>query len=166
MLIYGVVCFYSSQFIGINTTYSEPLGYYFYYYSSYYNSGDYALICLEDSKYIAVLNQLKIARQFPSKCKDNLPYLVKNIVAVAGDFVSISLDGITVNNYRYPNSRAYRAVHGINLLPQPFGTYKLKADEFFVLGSSKTSYDSRYFGIINKNQLRGKALFLMPLIFN
>jgi len=164
VLIYGVVCFYISQFIGVNTTYSEPRGYYLYYTSTDYAIGDQVLICLENNKYIEVLKQLKIMHFATNRCKSGLPYLVKTIIAKTGDNVTINGVGIMVNGHMYPNSKVVERVHGVNLLPQAFGSYKLTSNQFFVLGSSKNSYDSRYFGVVYKNQIKGKALFLMPLI--
>ena len=88
---------------------------------------------------------------------------MKYIIAQKNDTVEISAtQGVMVNGRVILHSIALNEYNGIYLHPLQPQKVKLRLHEFFVLGLSSHSYDSRYFGIINTNQIYRKALFLYP----
>ncbi|MBY0379170.1 MAG: signal peptidase I, partial [Burkholderiales bacterium] len=86
--------------------------------------------------------------------------LIKKIVAINGDIVKIEASGIWVNDELLPNSKAIYTHNGIKLSPQQLQILRLKANEYFMLGKTNTSYDSRYFGIVKAKQIAKKAILM------
>lgn len=153
-------CFYGiSSSIYKNVTQSEPLGYYLGCKSLSYRVGDLVLLCVDDIRYINIMYKLGIERA-DNECRGNTSYLLKRIIAIPGDTVIISDNGINVGGIHYPHSKFILSYNGINLLPQKPQQIKLKKEEYFVLGNSDTSFDSRYFGVVNGNQIVKKAILI------
>ena len=142
-----------------NVTQSEPLGYYFVWTGWTYNVNDLVLVCLNDMVYENVLHRLGLP-YIKNECQHNTPFLLKRIVAISGDEVLITNDGVYINNRYYNNSKQLLQYHNINLLPQFKRRFILKKNEFFLLGDTPTSYDSRYFGVIKQSQIYKKTLLL------
>lgn len=82
--------------------------------------------------------------------------LIKKIGAVSGDTVNIT------DNLLYINNEFVKEIPKKDSLDRPMKianikNYKLKEDEFFIIGDSIKSYDSSYLGIIKKNEITHKA---------
>ena len=152
----------SCRLIYFNTTASEIRGYYFAYPALHYNVGDLVLVCVSKTSYVKVLRQLGLPFDYSSPCPGYMPFLLKRIVAVAYDEVNITKLGIIINhNLRpYPHSQALESYRGINLLNQLPHKFRLKAGEYFLLGETTHSYDSRYFGVVQRAQIYRKAFLL------
>src|SRR5712691_9070691 len=73
--------------------------------------------------------------------------LMKHVAAIAGDTVRVTPEGSYVNGRLWPNSAIPTDTYGFQ--PFRFGTYKLQPGQYWVLGSSSDSYDSRWFGPIH-----------------
>lgn len=142
-----------------NVSKSEPVGYYFAYPWYQYKVNDLVLVCINDKKYLQVLRRLNLP-YVSDECENKVPYLLKRIVAVGGDSVKIIDAGVEINNKLYPNSKGILKHKDVNLLPQAFNMIKLKKNQFFLLGETPTSYDSRYFGVVTESQIYKKVLFL------
>lgn len=154
----GVYLFFSN--IYFNPTVSEPQGYYFIYKSSTIKRGDQVLFCVDDATSINIMHQLKLP--YEETCKLHTPYLLKTIVAVPGDTITINKFGVYINNNLRPNSISFKSYHNLKLNPLSDRKLKLKNHEYFVLGQTLTSYDSRYFGIIKAHQIKFRAILLWP----
>jgi type IV secretory pathway protease TraF len=72
--------------------------------------------------------------------------LMKHVAAVASDTVRVTREGSYINGRLWPNSGIPSDTHGYQ--PFPFGTYKLQPRQYWVLGSSPDSWDSRWIGPI------------------
>ena len=144
------------QQAGIKVVYqntkSMPVGYYFIYpmTSTHLNTGEVVLI----KPKAEVLNFL-IHRKYIEK---KMP-LLKVIKAGPGDYVCYKDKGVMVNySDFYP---IYHYDKQGKVLPKIDFCSTLKSGEYFVVGqSSQYSFDSRYFGIIQKKQIMGKAIQL------
>ena len=81
--------------------------------------------------------------------------LLKEVIAVAGDIVSVSREGIYINGQKYPGTAAVITdSHGNTLKQSKLTEYLLKKDELLVFGnSSSKSFDSRYFGIVKSDEV-------------
>ena len=81
--------------------------------------------------------------------------LLKEVIAVAGDIVSVTREGIYINGQKYPGTAAVTSdSHGNTLKQSKLTEYLLKKDELLVFGnSSSKSFDSRYFGIVKSNEV-------------
>ena len=145
--------------ITFNPTISEPRGYYFTYRSTNYNVGGLVLVCIKSGRYVDILQQFKVPVT-RGECQNHSPYLLKRIVAREGDWVDITSEGVYVNKKLQMNSRALVAYKNIKLFPVGERRFKLGINQFWLLGNTSHSYDSRYFGVVNGTQLQKKAVLL------
>ena len=144
-----------------NISISEPIGYYLKLpIVGTIKRGDKYLICITDIKYIKVLKQLGLP-SMSNRCPYSSPYLIKQVAGVPGDAIEIVESGVLINHQLQPNSFSFNSSHGVNLYPLPVG-YKtiLGSNDYFVLGVTPHSVDSRYFGIVKRDQFY-KQTFLI-----
>lgn len=143
-----------------NPSISEPVGYYLAVPGLSFNKNDLVMTCISNNGYKHVLNELGLA-DVKGQCTNGLPYLIKRISAVSGDMVEVVSDGILINGVLQPNSKQYAEGRGIKLYPLPVGYHHLlAADEYFMLGNSLHSFDSRYFGMVNRKDVYRKVILI------
>ena len=147
-LIFDIACLILGNMgYWVNVTNSMPVGVY------REESGDikkenYVLLCKDDY-------ELNRAKNDDYLCKDGHQPLLKRVVAVKNDVVTVSNEGVYVNYTKLQNSE--RIVNSWlnekNLLD-----YTLKDKEFLVMGISPYSWDSRYFGIVRRDEFVSKVV--------
>jgi len=142
-----------------NVSISEPQGYYFVTSIGQISRGDKVLLCVNDQNSTKIMHQLKLPHE-KNACDFETPYLLKSIAGIPGDKIKITTYGVFINGYLAPNSIALNFFENIALNPLPFGEFILGQDEYFMLGRTPHSYDSRYFGKVKKTQIIYKAYFL------
>ncbi|WP_010655142.1 conjugative transfer signal peptidase TraF [Fluoribacter dumoffii] len=84
-------------------------------------------------------------------------YLMKKMVAVSGDTLSVTNEGVFVNHMLIPYSKP-KLQDGINrALPQwKVMNYPLQKDEVMTMTSqSEWSFDGRYYGLVHTRQIKG-----------
>lgn len=84
-------------------------------------------------------------------------YLMKKVVAVSGDILSVTNEGVYVNQMLIPYSKP-KLKDGINrTLPQwQVMNYQLKENEIMTMTSqSEWSFDGRYYGLVHTRQIKG-----------
>ncbi|AUH71147.1 conjugative transfer signal peptidase TraF [Legionella sainthelensi] len=84
-------------------------------------------------------------------------YLMKKVVAVSGDILSVTNEGVFVNHMLIPYSKP-KLQDGMNrALPQlQITNYSLQKDEVMTMTSqSEWSFDSRYYGLVHTRQIKG-----------
>ena len=119
--------------------------------------GDLILTCIPE-----LYSNFALERSYlmAGKCYDKVAPVGKYIVATTGDLVQSTSDGIYVNHILIKNSKALNEDKNGN----PMFIYKinrkLTENELFVINEKENSFDSRYFGIINKRQVIGKLQVL------
>ncbi len=98
----------------------------------------------------ASLSLQRVYRMPGGTCPDGGSPLMKPIVAVAGDRVEVTSNGIRVNGKLIANSTAYSKDHrGRSLKPWPNGEYIVQTGSLWVVSDFNSwSFDSRYFGPI------------------
>lgn len=154
-----MMVFMFENIVYYNPSVSEPLGYYLAIPGLKYQKGDVVLICIPDDKYKLVFNQLGLIDD--GSCDNGLPHMLKTIAASKGDVIRVAESGIFINDKYQRNSAQFQEGNGVNLYPLPVGwSHKLKADEFFLLGNSLHSVDSRYFGIVTRKNVYRRAIFI------
>jgi conjugative transfer signal peptidase TraF len=90
------------------------------------------------------------------KCSAGTATLLKPIAAVAGDTVTVTLNGVAVNGFLLPNTSAHPDVLGF--APMRPGRYLVTAGHAWLLSSySPDSFDSRYFGPVTVASAEGIA---------
>lgn len=158
-LLFGAVHILEHTFYR-NVTRSETLGYYIAVPLLPIRRGDLVLTCLSNKSYKQVLSNLGL-KDVTGECKDGMPYLLKRVAAISGDEVQVSSHGIVINGILQKNSKQYKKGRGIALYPLPIGyIHKLKTHEYFMLGETTHSVDSRYFGIIKQADIYRRAFLI------
>ena len=153
------ICYIISCYIYFNPSSSEPIGYYLVYVPSSYQRNDKVLICLTKTPWVSLAHQLGLPSE--DSCSNQMPYLLKQVVAVPGDIVFITTNGIRVNDKYLKDSMSLNSYKGLALHPHKVGTFiHLGGNQFFLLGQNRFSYDSRYFGVISKKDIHYKAILL------
>ena len=96
-------------------------------------------------------------------CPGGYGYLMKRVLAAKGDAVTISEEGVRVNGELLPYSAPIRAdSNGLPLPRFPAERFTLGSSELLLMSDvSGTSFDGRYFGPINRSQIKGviRAVF-------
>lgn len=80
-------------------------------------------------------------------CSGKMP-LLKRVVAVEGDRVAVSENGVWINGVLLPNSRPLRTDRSGNPLPVAWGEHVVSTRRVWVSGEHPDSFDSRYFGSV------------------
>jgi conjugative transfer signal peptidase TraF len=151
----------NTQFgIMINTSPSMPLGLYFRIHSAIHR-GDIVATCLTLEN-----TQLGLQRHYLKTgqiCHGASP-LIKQVIAVPGDFVTLTDEYLSVTNKLTNNRYFYRTFyqdrHGKKLRVYPRG--KFFSDGYWLLGThNRYSWDSRYWGPIPRELIIAR---LIPLL--
>jgi signal peptidase I len=79
--------------------------------------------------------------------------LMKHVVAVPGDVVTLTPQGTYVNGRLFQRSGIPATARGYR--PFPFGTYTLQPGQYWLLGTSTDSWDSRYIGPVPIDLIEG-----------
>lgn len=90
-------------------------------------------------------------------CAGGYGVLMKKIVAVSSDQISVTSDGVFINHKRLPYSTPKLRDRANRLLPQWHVLhYRLKEDELLSMtNQNELSFDSRYYGPIRIGQVKG-----------
>lgn len=90
-------------------------------------------------------------------CPDGYGYLMKKVVATAGDKLMVNSQGVFVNDQLIPYSQP-QLKDGLNrALPQwQVQNYQLNQNEVMTMtNQSQWSFDGRYYGPIKSGQIKG-----------
>jgi conjugative transfer signal peptidase TraF len=80
-------------------------------------------------------------------CSDDSELLLKNVVAIAGDDVMFTPDGLSVNGCRLPNSRPLAVDRSSRpVVHWPFGRGRIPESNIWLYSDNERSWDSRYWG--------------------
>lgn len=136
----------------INITGSMPRGIYWSQ-SGPIQRGDLVTFCLHEKD-----EALAIERHYlihGSRCQLSEP-LIKKVIAVPGDRVVLTADFIAVNGRVLHYKTLDKDSHGRPLTAYPAGNY-VNTNDYWVIGTgSDKSWDSRYFGPIQKKDILWK----------
>lgn len=148
-LILLFLIFMLCPFIILNLTESEPVGLYVKTKNKEYKKGDYVVI----NNNLNAFTKLAVSRGYLGKSD----VFLKQIVGVSGDEIKI------LNGKLYINDIEIGPIYSKDGNDQPLYLMANQgkiAEDCYFLASTKinNSYDSRYFGVIKKEQLSGKVL--------
>ncbi len=173
LIVGSLIYFYLYDHFYYNPTKSLAVGHYFTYKNSHYIHNDIVLFCLDTNKHLQYLKDLELLHlpyisdnAIPIKniCNNEFTYLLKHIVASSGDIVEIKQSRVFINNKIVAHSLIKKiVVHNnktINLHSNNILKVRLKSNQYFVMGNSDDSYDSRYFGIIDNTNIYRKAIYM------
>ncbi len=160
LFIVGVSSFYNN-FIVHNVSISEPLGYYLKLPIGDIKKERRYMLCLDKQEYVDIMHSLGLPN-VNNECPFQSPFIIKQVAGMPGDWVTANESGIFINGIYQLNTAPIFKHRNILLRPLPFTyNHKLESDEYFMLGVTRTSYDSRYFGTIRRDQFRKRLIMLM-----
>lgn len=139
--------------VRINTTKSIPVGLYWAS-DAPVEKGAYVLFCPPQAD---VFDEAKergyIGAGF---CEGGYGYMMKRVLAAKGDAVTVSDDGVRVNGELLPYSAPFQADKVGRPLPRyQSDDYILGEAEVLLMSDvSATSFDGRYFGPIQRSQIK------------
>jgi conjugative transfer signal peptidase TraF len=91
-------------------------------------------------------------------CAHNTELLLKSVAATAGDDVSVTSVGVTVNGCLLPLSRPIAQDRsGRQLSSWPTGYYRLASRQVWLYAASARSWDSRYWGPVSVDTIVSEA---------
>ena len=101
-------------------------------------------------------------------CPGSYGYLMKKVVGTAGDKVTVTAEGVFINQKIIPFSKP-KLIDGMHhSLPQwRTVNYQLKEDEIMTMTSqSEWSFDGRYYGLIHLGQIKGviTPIWVKPML--
>jgi len=137
----------------VNSTKSVMLGYYWTI-DKPVEKGVYVLVCPPDTPVFELAKQRGYLKA--GFCPGAVERLIKKVAATEGDTVQIHQEGVLVNGKLLPFSKplAFDAA-GRPMPPLELNDYRLKENELLLMGDiSPTSFDSRYFGLIDRAQIQ------------
>lgn len=143
----------SSSYI-INTSISIPKGIYKIENSkSNLKNGDLISFCLNDSEFLKFALHFKfIEKKYNGKWCNGIQPILKPIVAMQGDKVSITSQGIEVNGIILKNTKPIPAIHSMSEMKNVI----LKENEYIVASEEENGFDSRYYKIINLDSINSR----------
>ncbi len=115
--------------------------------------GAYVIFCPPDTSAFAIAKE----RGYISGgyCPGGYGQMMKRILAAKGDAVSVTGAGVLVNDQLLAFSKPYSSDPAGRPLPQTSDFYTLKENELLLMTDvSATSFDARYFGPIDKAQIK------------
>lgn len=118
----------------------------------YPQKDDYILFCL-NRKIAKISSQRGYVTQ--GNCSFQSAPVGKKVVAVQGDHVKISSNGIEINGIKFPFSIPQKYDIRMRKLPEFRINRFLDNNEYIVASSKENSYDSRYFGIVRGEEIKG-----------
>ena len=150
-LALGMAC--SAAGARINTSRSIPVGLYWLT-ERPIGKGEYVLLCPPPGN---VFDEAKQRGYFGEGfCPGDFAYLMKKVLAAKKDRVVLADDGVRVNGELLPFSRPLKADIQGRPLPVLRGEYQLgDADLLLMTDVSPKSFDSRYFGLVKRAQIKG-----------
>jgi conjugative transfer signal peptidase TraF len=154
ILLLGVAC--HALGARVNTTRSIPVGLYWTSGASV-EKGAYVLFC-PPSHFQSDVFELAKDRGYIGAgfCLGGYGFMMKRVLAAGNDVVSIAGDGVRVNGALLPLSAPARTDKGGRVLPRfRSSSFVLGDDEVLLMSDvSATSFDGRYFGPVNRSQIR------------
>jgi conjugative transfer signal peptidase TraF len=122
--------------------------------------GSIVLACLPSD--VATFAKLRGYVPRGGSCPIGVLPVGKPILALPGDTVLVTATGLLVNGVSVPNSEPLSRDTKGRPLPRPqLGRYVVGADELWLVSEySRFSFDSRYFGPVNADEVRGHVRVL------
>ncbi|MCU6244030.1 conjugative transfer signal peptidase TraF [Enterobacter asburiae] len=118
------------------------------------HTGDMVLFCPPDGPAM----QLALSRNYikPGTCKGGFSPVIKKIMAVAGDRISLD-EVIHINGISMPDYRVLKADSHHRPLPQ-LNSLTVPPESVFLLSDHRPadSFDSRYYGAVPVSQIQGR----------
>lgn len=151
-LLFLGFCAYAAG-IRVNTTRSIPIGFYWLS-DAPVSKGEYVIFCPPVN---ALFDEAKKRGYFNSGfCPGQYGYIMKMNLAAKSDKVSVTDQGVFVNNVLLPYSKPRSVDKSGRPLPVYRGDIVLSENDVLLMSDvSELSFDSRYYGPVSRSQIQG-----------
>lgn len=136
--------------VRVNVTRSIPLGFY-QTTNEPIRTGAYVMFCPPPT----AVFKLALQRRYidPGDCPGGSYPMMKRILAAKNDRVQIGPNGVVINGVAVPNSKPRPYDGAKRALPHFVSSGTIAEGDVIVIGESKVSFDSRYYGPIPRQQI-------------
>ena len=118
--------------------------------------GSIVVVCLPEAWSKFALQRRILGR---GDCAGGSYGLGKFVVAIEGDVVTLSRDGLSINGEASDNFRILDRDRAGRAIPHyPWGTYTLGPGEIWLYSSHPSAFDSRYFGPVEAARIKSVVL--------
>lgn len=142
-----------------NHTSSMPIGWYFVNFAARdVKINDLVIACTPNKEMAELALKRDYILHSKYACNWGSEYLLKRVVAAPGDTVLVKNNQIYVNDKLLANSVILVADHLNQPLKSILQSATLDKNQYLLFGDTSSSFDSRYFGVVQRNNIKGKAL--------
>jgi conjugative transfer signal peptidase TraF len=151
IIVIGAVCFAAG--IRINTSESIPVGIYRTC-NSPIEKGCFVLFCPPPDPVFDMAKERGYLAG--GLCPGDYGYMMKDVAGISDDIVAVDADGVRVNGIMLPESKPLQADPAGRPLPHfQADSYTLGRSEILLMSDvCSLSFDGRYFGPINRLQIK------------
>jgi len=141
----------------LNNTSSYPIGIYKITQQKVYTKGDFISFCAPQNNTIKKLVEYGFAAS-NATCKNGTPVLLKKIVALEDDKVTIINNHVYINTILQSKSKIFFVGRGGNYLERQDSQIIRKGNFWAMSDYNERSYDSRYYGQVSLDNIKGTAM--------
>ena len=169
LLIATIAAFATTALAGllgarVNTTGSYPLGLYWMT-GEAAHKGALVIACPPDVE--AVAEGFRRGYIGAGFCPSGYGYVIKKIVGLPGDRVTVTRQGVSVNGEAIPNSTPRQADTEGKPLPFRETAYTLGTAQVLLMSDySPKSFDGRYFGPVDQTGIKGVLRPVFTMVFS
>lgn len=155
ILIFAIYGHYNFE---INKTESLPAGIYHICRNNVISRNDIVVFCPPYNDFFKFAEKQGYWGGLELVCSNQTPKYMKKAVGIPGDNIVINLSGVYINNNKIKNSEPYQKILTDKIFHNYSKNITLKDNEYFLMSDyNRLSYDSRYFGIITKQDILYKV---------
>ncbi|MBU2834417.1 conjugative transfer signal peptidase TraF [Acidithiobacillus thiooxidans] len=164
LIIVAVLVIEIAPHIMYNFTPSMPMGFYWIWKpQNAIRTGDIVMACVPlhtPAAQQGIQRHYLLTSRGALRCPGGVYPVVKPVVAVSGDLVSLARAGVSVNGKLLPDTRfIFRDPQGRPVWHMPFKTYHVRPGYFWLVsGLNPLSFDSRYWGPVSRADILRRAV--------
>lgn len=123
----------------------------------------YASYFLVDKQVVNIQRERLVAFKLPR----NTPYFakgtrwIKKLVGMPGDHIVVNIDAVLVNGKAYKNNMNLLLMKIDATEAEVTKEFYLADDQYFLIGETPLSYDSRFWGTIQRSDMIGDAYAML-----
>lgn len=154
-LIFGLYGHYNFE---INKTLSLPTGIYHISRDKNIKRNDIVVFCPPYNEFLKFAEKQGYWHNLTLACDNTTPKYMKKVIGIPYDEIIINLSGVYINSIKIKNSEPCKEILSDKIFKNYSKHITLKNNEYFLMSDyNQLSYDSRYFGIVNKEDILYKV---------
>lgn len=125
-----------------------------------YKIGDYATFCLSNQMALESAISYGLTKS-GGICPSGSAPLLKHICGLPNEAIEYKDNNFIKDGFKINNDflKSKKLIHDIDWKKNPI--YLVPSNSYFICGDNKMSFDSRYYGAINKSDILGRSYLLL-----